>query len=107
MGTIIQDGDKTNKHFRTGAKVYCYPPLWGDGYQKIKVIGRPKGSNGKYFVELVLDAKWIGNARVELVYEPFVIDSMSPLWKGDRASESLAQKLVDMLNQRINASQKN
>ena len=24
------------KHFRAGAKLYCFPPLWGDGYEKIK-----------------------------------------------------------------------
>lgn len=28
------------KHFLPGAKVHCYPVLWGDGYERIKVIGR-------------------------------------------------------------------
>ena len=33
------------KHFPPGAKVYCSPPLWGDGYERIRVVGRHRGSH--------------------------------------------------------------
>src|SRR5690349_24575027 len=26
------------KQFSPGTKVYCFPPQWGDGYEKIKVV---------------------------------------------------------------------
>jgi hypothetical protein len=35
---------KGTKHFSAGTKVYCYPPVWGDGYENIKVIGRHRKS---------------------------------------------------------------
>jgi hypothetical protein len=26
------------KHFSPNTKVYCFPPLWGDGYENIRVV---------------------------------------------------------------------
>ncbi len=89
---------ESNKHFRPGAKVYCFPPLWGGGYDKIKVVGRRRGSGGKYFIQIVIDARWIGNARAQLVYDPYVIDVMSPEWKGDHDSKREAEQLAQMVN---------
>jgi hypothetical protein len=40
-GREIQQG---TKHFSPGTEVYCLPTQWGDGYQRIIVIGRHRGS---------------------------------------------------------------
>lgn len=29
-----------SKHFAPGAKLYCFPARWGDGYDQIQVVGR-------------------------------------------------------------------
>ncbi|MEH2327085.1 MAG: hypothetical protein V7K32_26695 [Nostoc sp.] len=33
------------KHFSPNTKVYCSAPIWGDGYEKIVVAGRHRGSS--------------------------------------------------------------
>ena len=30
------------KRFAPGTKVYCYPVKWGDGYERIYVLGKPR-----------------------------------------------------------------
>jgi len=83
------------KHFRPGAKVYCYPPLWGDGYEKVKVIGHHRGSNK--LVTMVMPSKRLENWRVKMVYSPSIIERMRDHWDGSRESENLAVKLVESL----------
>src|SRR5262245_38326795 len=80
------------KHFRAGAKVYCFPPLWGDGYRKIKVIGHHRKSNK--LVTMVIDSKWIVNRRAELVYSPAIIRRFEGRWDGADRSRSLAERLA-------------
>jgi hypothetical protein len=67
-GKVIQTG---TKHFSPGTKVYCLPAQWGDGYEKIVVIGRHRGS--KRFVRMVIRADWVTNWRAKVVYEPVVV----------------------------------
>ncbi|HOV28431.1 MAG TPA: hypothetical protein PK566_19015 [Pseudobacteroides sp.] len=47
------------KQFSPNTKVYCYPVLWGDGYEDIKVIGRPRKSSK--FITIIMKAKYIKN----------------------------------------------
>src|SRR4051812_11515365 len=28
-----KESKRGTKHFSAGTKIYCYPPLWGDGYE--------------------------------------------------------------------------
>ena len=42
-----------SKHFSGGTKVYCYPSHWGDGYENIHVIGKPRKSRN--LIMIVLD----------------------------------------------------
>src|SRR5713226_10277963 len=67
-GTEIKRG---TKHFSPGTKVYCLPVKWGDGYEKITVIGRHRGS--PQLVRLVIRADWITNWRAKVVYDPVVL----------------------------------
>ena len=96
-GNIIKSG---TKHFAPNTKVYCFPALWGDGYLKIKVISRHRGSHE--YVEMIVDSAWIENWRVQLVYSHLVISKLqnnSHQWTKDSANKmaesiKLSRKLI-------------
>jgi hypothetical protein len=44
---------------------------WGDGYEKIKVIGLHRGS--REFVTMIIRADWVMNWRSRVVYDPAVL----------------------------------
>ena len=83
---------KGTKHFSAGTKVYCYPPLWGDGYEKVKIIGRHRGSRD--LVEMVMPSKWLTNWRVKMVYSPFVLTRMKDHWDDSKESQQKAASIV-------------
>ena len=66
---------KGTKHFSSGTKVYCYPPIWGDGFANIKVIGKHRKSSK--LITIVLPSKYVTNWRLQKVYNPFVIREMT------------------------------
>jgi hypothetical protein len=86
------------KHFSPGAKVYCFPPLWGDGYENIKVIGHHRGSHK--LVTMVMPSKWLENWRVKMVYSPQIIRRMKEHWDDSKTSEETAVKIVEGLKGR-------
>jgi hypothetical protein len=63
-----QEWRRGTKHFAPGAKVYCLPAQWGDGYESIVVIGRHRGSRA--WVTMVIEAAWVTNWRAQVVYAP-------------------------------------
>ena len=83
------------KHFASGAKVYCYPPVWGDGYERVKVIGQHRGSS--WLVELVMPSKQLTNWRVKAVYSPPVISKMKGWWDSSGDSKAKAEALVSSI----------
>ncbi|MGL5172963.1 MAG: hypothetical protein ACRC75_03855, partial [Olsenella sp.] len=62
------------RHFSAGTKVYCLPVRWGDGYENIDVIGRPRGRRGLRHV--VMRRSLIENFRIQKVFSPAVIEKM-------------------------------
>jgi hypothetical protein len=86
------------RHFSPGTKVYCFPPLWGDGYEHIKVLGHHRGSRG--LVEMVMRSRHLTNWRAKLVYAPFVVSAMSPHWDGTEASKLRAEGIASMAQSR-------
>ena len=62
------------KYFSPGTKVYCYPAQWGDGYEKIKVIGLHRTS--KKLITIIIASKIITNWRLKTVYDPYIIKEM-------------------------------
>jgi hypothetical protein len=70
VGTRPADESGT-KHFSAGTKVYCFPALWGDGYEKVLVIGRHRGSH--QFVTMIINSDWVSNWRAQVVYNPEVL----------------------------------
>jgi hypothetical protein len=89
---------KGTKHFSPGTKVYCYPPLWGDGYENIKVVARHRGS--KQFVTMVVRDKWLVNSRAKLAYNPHIIHKLRDDWDGSEKSKQIAEELAQILNER-------
>ena len=63
------------KQFVPGAKVYCAPGQWGDGYEHIAVIGHPR--RGKQLIEIVMPSKRIENFRIQKVFKPAVLEKMA------------------------------
>lgn len=74
--------------------MYCFPPLWGDGYENIKVIGYHKGSRGKQLAVMVIKSAWIERRRAELVYKPSIISQFDGAWDGSNKSKRLAMALA-------------
>jgi hypothetical protein len=92
-GSEIKRG---SKHFAAGAKVYCFPMQWGDGYEQIEVVGRHRVTHR--YVKMIISSSWLENWRVQLVYSPTVVRMLWPVWDGSERSRAKAQKLVDMIN---------
>ena len=89
---VVQRG---TRHFRPGAKVYCFPPMWGDGYENIKVVGHHKGSHR--LVTLVMPSRRLENWRAKVVYSPAIIKRMNRQWDGTQKSKELAVKIVEAM----------
>ncbi|MBX9666174.1 MAG: hypothetical protein K2X93_01090 [Candidatus Obscuribacterales bacterium] len=88
-----KESRKGTKHFSPGTKVYCFPPLWGDGYVNVKVIGRHRGS--KKYVTMVMPAKHLTNWRSKLVYSPYVTKLLKSHWDGSEKSKRRSAELAD------------
>lgn len=86
------------KHFSPGATVYCFPPLWGDGYEQIKVIGSHRTSH--QYLTIIMPSKWLTNWRVKMVYRPAVIVKMPPHWDDSKRSHEQAEMIVTVMPHR-------
>lgn len=88
-------------HFAPGTKLYCFPPLWGDGYTDIKVVGRHRGS--RRYVTMVVRSAWLRSWRAQLVYSPTLIDLLSEQWNGSEDARKRAEDLAEGMNERQRA----
>jgi len=88
-----------SKHFAPGAKLYCFPALWGDGYEQIQVIGRHRATHR--YVKMIVNEKWLTNWRAQLAYSPHVIRELSPIWDVTARSRARAQEIADFMNVRV------
>ncbi|MCC7206446.1 MAG: ankyrin repeat domain-containing protein [Anaerolineae bacterium] len=79
------------KHFSPNTKVYCFPPQWGDGYEKIKVLGRHRGSHR--LVTMVIHEKRLVNWRVQRVFHPFVVQHMGG-WRSKETAELMVASIL-------------
>jgi hypothetical protein len=83
-----------SKHFSAGAKVYCFPVQWGDGYENIRVIGRHRKSGR--MVTIIMPSKHINNWQMKKVYEPHIIKLMQQ-YRGWTASKEDEKRILSML----------
>lgn len=59
------------KYFRANQHVYCFPPGWGDGFERLYVLGRRRGRHG--LICVIMPASQLKNFRAEKIYSPPVI----------------------------------
>jgi hypothetical protein len=91
-----------SKQFSGGTKVYCYPGKWGDGYERIYVLGRPRKQNR--LAKIVIRRELIENFRLKKVFNKKVIKEMY-YDNGWDNSEKTKQEIIDFakaLNANIN-----
>ena len=83
------------KKFTARTKVFCFPPLWGDGYEEIKVIGKLR--RRKYLKMIITSSKYITNWRIKKVYNSYIIRTMKHNggWdETDSSKETIANMLT-------------
>ncbi len=81
------------KHFSPGAKLYCYPQQWGDGGEKLRVLGRHRGGGSK-LIDIVIATKHLIDWRVQKVFQPHVVRAMRGHWDDSDMSRELATNAV-------------
>ena len=84
------------KHFSRGTKVFIAPTQWGDGYEKIVVIGLPR--YGHKYIEVITKSKYIENYRMKKVYKPAILKRMCLSryrWWGD--TENDRKRIIEYL----------
>ena len=62
------------KHFSKNTKLLLAPVQWGDGYERVVVIGTPKYS--KRYIELIMAIEHIENFRMQKIYKPVLLKMM-------------------------------
>lgn len=98
--SLAEENLQGTKHFSLGTKVYCYPTQWGDGYEKIKVIGLHRKS--KKLITIVIASKIISNWRLKTVYNPYIIKEMleNSGWTDKESDKKNIIELAAALNKR-------
>lgn len=91
------------KHFAAGAKIYCFPAQWGDGYEQIRVVGRHRGSHR--FVTMIINSEWLTNWRAQNIYSPAVIEKLAGAWEeaakySSFSPEQQIERYVKMMKER-------
>ncbi|MBI3218677.1 MAG: hypothetical protein HYZ44_04135 [Bacteroidetes bacterium] len=87
-----------SSRFKKGTKVYLYPPLWGDGYQSIKVIGKDKETNK--FIEIIVSEKKLTNFKAVKVTKPDIMSRFSNHWNNNPDSVEQMHKMAEEMNKR-------
>lgn len=110
VGNIVNErpfghgGEETKlgtKHFSPGTKVYCLPAQWGDGYERVMVVGRHRGS--KQFKTMIIQSEWIENLRAKVVYNPEVLRRLNKAteesWRKNWESKEEVEMYVNSINE--------
>ena len=71
---IIKKPRRGTKHFAPGTRVYVYPVQWGDGWDRMVVVGKKRGTHR--YVRKVLLGAMLEDFRLKKVYSPTIISWM-------------------------------
>jgi hypothetical protein len=85
------------KHFSGGAKLWVAPARWGDGGEKINVVGRHRGS--KRYIAIVVPTRFLTNFRVRGIYSPTVYRLLTDGWHALWPDQATAQRFCEYWNQ--------
>lgn len=75
-----RSGRTGTRHFSPGTKVWVLPPQWGDGGEKVFVVGRHRGRRGG-LVRMVISRRDLTSFRVRGVYSPAVWRELVRPWR--------------------------
>lgn len=81
------------KNFSPGTKLYCFPVLWGDGGERLTVIGKHRGT--RKFVKMIQFSKYIENWRVQKVFNKHIISIFENCWDSSDKSFEYATEFVE------------
>lgn len=70
-GVVANIAPQGTKHFAGGAKVWVSLPQWGDGGERIAVVGHHRG-RGHRIMKLIIDSSKLENFRARGIYTPAV-----------------------------------
>ena len=76
----IDKARRGTKHFAPGTLVYVYPVQWGDGWERMVVVGKKRGTHR--YIRKVMPGSMLEGFRLKKVYSPTVIS-----WMRGRRSE--------------------
>lgn len=68
------------KHFTPGTKVWCWPIIWGDGGERLNVVGQHRG--GGRLIQIVADTRDLEHWRVKQCWSPKVGAFIGSIWGG-------------------------
>jgi hypothetical protein len=82
------------RQFRAGALLWCAPPRWGDGYERITVIGHRRGSVRLF--AMVMPSERLTNWRAKAAYHPAVLHLIAQYrgWAGRDECERMARAMA-------------
>src|SRR5436305_749985 len=66
------------RHFAPGAKLYCFPIRWGDGGDRLRVLGKHRGA--PKLVQMVIPSKLLTDWRVKQILDPRIVREMEGAW---------------------------
>jgi hypothetical protein len=89
---IANVGETESNSFDAGTKVYCYPPLWGDDYENIQVVGKAK--DNKRYIKIIITRKKLINFRIEKVTKPDLISKFSGYWDNSALTKNNIEELI-------------
>lgn len=91
---------KGTKLFSPGTRVYIAPAQWGDGFENVVVIGKPRGK--RHLAEYVMPARHICNFRIKKVYDPRALSLMAlstrSWWEDSEDAHKRVEKLLESIN---------
>ena len=89
------------KRFSGGTKVYVAPSQWGDGFENVVVLGKPRGRRGGV-IEMVIRRDYIHNFRLQKIYSPLLLRRMSKSqhswWENTDGDRDLIKDYIEVLN---------
>ncbi len=71
VGNISNVPELGTKHFSHWTKVYFLLPVWGDGFERIRVVGKHRKSG--WMISIIVSTDLIINLRVKFLYDPKVL----------------------------------
>jgi tetratricopeptide (TPR) repeat protein len=92
-GELVREG---TKHFKPGAKVYCFSAYLGDAGETARVVGRARRSHR--WITIAMPTRFLRNARAKLCYEPAVLKRIADDAAGSTWSQGDAERLAALIN---------